>query len=253
MNRDQIALQLYTVRDRTAADMVGTLRELAEIGYRAVEFAGYGGVPVDRLRATLDDLGMRAMAAHVPYDRFDREPEEVCAELKTLGCDFAVLPFLAEERRGGTVATRALAETLNRWGALCRAHELTFAYHNHAFELAPLPDDPGATMLDLLLAHTDPALVYLELDVYWSVYAGRDPLALLLEHPERIPLLHVKDMAATPDRTFAPVGTGVIDWAPLFAAAEAGTRWYIVEQDQSSDPMADVATSLRHLEVMSAG
>jgi sugar phosphate isomerase/epimerase len=253
VNRDQIALQLYTVRERTAKDMVGTLRELAGVGYRAVEFAGYGGVPVAELRSTLDGLGMRAMAAHVGLGEWESRPEEAVADLKTLGCDFAVLPYLAPAQRGGAEATRTLADSLNRWGALCREHGLTYAYHNHDFEFASLAEDPSTTVMDVLLERTDPALVALELDIYWVAYAGLDPLAFLREHAARVPLLHVKDMAGTPDRADAPFGTGSIDWAPILAAAEPGVRWYIVEQDNPADALADVGTSLRNLEAMAAG
>src|SRR5687768_7735541 len=194
MRKDQIALQLYTVREKAAADFVGTLRELAGAGYRAVEFAGYGGVPVAELRATLDELGMRAMAAHIPYDRFASEFDQVVGELRTLGADFAIVPWLAEERRGDPAETRRLAATFNDWAARCRTEGLRFAYHNHGFEFEQLPGEDGRTMLDVLLAETDPNLVGFELDVFWAGYANVDPVDLLRRHGARIPLLHVKDM-----------------------------------------------------------
>jgi sugar phosphate isomerase/epimerase len=248
---DQIALQLYTVRERAAADLQGTLRALAEIGYTAVEFAGYQGVPVADLRATLDELGMRAMGAHVQYDLLDSEPDRALDEVQTLGGDFVIVPHLAEGLRGDLDAVHRVAETFNAWGERCRAAGLTFAYHNHAFEFAPLPGADGATMYDVLVARTDPALVYLELDVFWVMEGGVDPLELLRRHPGRIPLLHVKDKDAS-DGSDAPVGAGTIAWQPVLDAAEAGARWYVVEQDHPKDPMADVATSLRNLKAMAS-
>lgn len=254
MRTDQIALQLYTVRDRTAADFVGTLRELAGIGYRAVEFAGYGGVPAGELRAALDELGMRAMGAHVPYDRFEAEFGRVVAELRALGAEFAIVPWLAEARRGDPEETRRLAARFNEWGERCRAEGLRFGYHNHGFEFEPLPGENGRTMFDVLLAETDPDLVGFELDVYWAAYAGFDPVEVVRNHGVRLPLLHVKDMGAGEDRADAPFGTGTISWEPLLAASEAaGTRWYIVEQDHPRDALADVATSLRNLEALASG
>ena len=99
MKIDQIALQLYTVREYTAKDFIGTLRELARIGYSAVEFAGYGGVPMAEMRAALDELGLRAIGAHVPYDHFDTRFREVVSELHTLGCEHAIVPWLRPEMR----------------------------------------------------------------------------------------------------------------------------------------------------------
>ena len=250
MHADQIALQLYTVRERAAADLVGTLEALAGIGYTAVEFAGYQGVPVPDLRAALDRLGMRAIACHVPYARLADEPERTLDEVRTLGADFAIVPFLAADQRADADAVARLAETFNGWGERCRAAELTFAYHNHAFEFERLQGSSGSTMFDILTEKTDPALVYLELDVYWAAFAGVDPLDLFRLHTGRIPLVHLKDMADTPGREDAPVGTGTIDWAHILAAAEAGARWYIVEQDNPRDPMVDVATSLRNAQAL---
>jgi sugar phosphate isomerase/epimerase len=253
MRTDQIALQLYTVRERTAADFVGTLRELAAIGYRAVEIAGYGKVPVRALRAALDELGLRATGAHMAYERFEAEFGQVVAELRALGAEFAIVPWLARERWGGGQGVRRLAARFNEWGERCRAEGLTFGYHNHAFEFEPLPGEGGRTMLDALLAETDPALVAFELDVYWAAYAGADPLGLLRRHAERIPLLHLKDMGVDPERSDVPVGAGTITWGPILEAAEAGVQWYIVEQDNPRDPLADVTASLRAVEAMATG
>ncbi len=250
MIQPQIALQLYTVRERTARDMVGTLRELAGIGYQAVELAGYGGLPVPDLRAALDRLGLRAIGAHVPFDRFATEPGQVVEDLQWLGCEFAVLPSLPRERRSG-VGVHGLPSMLNGWGEQCRAAGLTFACHNHDVEFAPVRDD-GTCLFDLLLAGTDPALVAFELDVYWVHFAGVDPIALLRCHPERFPLIHVKDMANASGRADTPVGNGSIDWRAVIDAAIA-TRWHVVEQDHPADALKDVAVSLRHLERILAG
>src|SRR5205823_11217070 len=118
-----------------------------------------------------------------------------------------------------------------------------FAYHNHAFEFAPL-DGHGRTLFDALLT-TDPALVDLELDIFWAEYAGRDALVLLREHADRIRLLHLKDIARDQDPPDVPVGRGAVDWPAILSAGEAaGVRWYVVEQDSPRDPpLEDVATS----------
>src|SRR4051812_1860200 len=104
MKANQIGLQLYSVRDLTQGDMVGTLRQLAAAGYRAVEFAGFGNSNVKEVRQALDDLGMRAIAAHTPLDRFQSSFSAVLDELHTLGVRYAVLPWLAPELRNADAA-----------------------------------------------------------------------------------------------------------------------------------------------------
>lgn len=250
MRADQIALQLYTVRERTKQDFVGTLQALAATGYTAVEFAGYGDLPVGQLRKTLDDVGMRAMGAHVPYDRFTSDFDEAIDELHTLGADFAIVPSVREEHRSDADAVRRLAATFNDWGERCKAADLRFGYHNHGFEFAPLSGADGKTMYDLLTAETDPALVALELDLYWAAHAGADALSLLKREASRVPILHMKDLGPEPDKADLPVGAGTIHWGPILDAAEQHVEWYVVEQDHPHDAMVDVTTSLRELEGM---
>ena len=250
-----IALQLYTLREETARDFLGTLRRVAEIGYRAVEFAGYGTVPVPDLRAALDEYGLRAMGAHVPLLAFETRLTDVLADLRRLGCAYAVVPILPEERRPDAAQAGALADAFNRFGAACRAEGIAFAYHNHAFEFAPLPGGAdGQSLFDVLVAETDPTLVAFELDVYWAAFAGLDPLALIQRHAGRVPLLHLKDMAPDPGRADLPVGDGTLPWPDILAAGSAaGARWYTVEQDHPRDAFADVERSLRNLERLAVG
>ncbi len=245
MNLDRIALQLYTVRQEAAQDFLGTLRRVAEIGYPAVEFAGFGGVPVPELRATLDELGLRAMGAHVPIANFETRLPDVLADLRTLGCSYAVVPWLPPERRGDDQLPE-LCALFNRLGAACREAGLVFAYHNHDFEFAPLDGAPGRqTFFDVLVAETDPDLVGFELDVYWAAYAGLDPIQLLRHLGRRVPLVHLKDMAPGADRGIAAFGVGTLPWPEILAAAtDAGVAWGIVEQDNPRDAFADARTGL---------
>ncbi len=250
MDTQQIALQLYTVRDHSQRDMLGTLHAVAQIGYRAVEFAGYGGVPVEDIKATLDPLGMQAVSAHVPFERWLGQQQQVIDELHTLGCTYGIVPAVAEERRNSLAQARQLAADLNRCGAACRDAGLRFGYHNHAWEFAPLD---GTTLWDVLTTETDPALVALELDVFWAHAGGHDPVTMIRQFGTRVPLLHVKDMAAGDPPTDAPVGDGVLPWSDILAAgAAAGSAWYIVEQDTPRDPLANVAQSFRNLQQMAS-
>ncbi len=250
MRQDQISLQLYTVREHTASDMPATLRRLAEIGYTAVEFAGYGGLSLREVRAILDDLGLRASGAHVPLNYWETDPGAVIADMHALDCAHAVVPIIPPERRDEEAVAR-LAESFNRWGELCRSEGVTFSYHNHAFEFAPSGD---TTMWDVLIRETAPDLVHLELDLYWVRYGGVDPETVLRELGDRISLVHLKDMADDEQRSDLPVGEGTMPWKGLLQAAdEAGVEWYIAEQDNPRDAFEDVQSSLRHLRGLSEG
>jgi sugar phosphate isomerase/epimerase len=248
VRRDQIALQLYTVRTETQTDFLGTLRAVAEAGYPAVEFAGYGNLSAAELRRALDEYGLRAMGAHVQLDAFATRLPDVCAELQTLGAEFAIVPWLPPDRRGDVDQARWLAETFNEWGDRCREEGIRFGYHNHDFEFAPLPGEQPTTMFEILLTETDPKVVALELDVGWVQFVGADPLDLIRRHAERFPALHIKDLAPGEELKDVPVGDGIVDWPSILTAAEATSAWYIVEQDKPGDPLADSARSLRYLE-----
>ena len=248
MREDQISLQLYTVREHTARDIPATLRRLAEIGYTAVELAGYGSLSPEDIRRLLDDLGLRASGAHISLDSWEKDPEAVISDMHALGCTHAVVPIIPLELRDEDAVAR-LAESFNRWGELCCSEGIAFSYHNHAFEFAPLGE---TTMWDLLLQQTDPRLVHLELDLYWVRYGGGDPETVLRDLGERVSLVHLKDMADDERRSDLPVGEGTLPWQGLLQAAEAaGVEWYIAEQDNPRDAFEDVQSSLRHLRGLS--
>ena len=236
MDEQRTALQLYTVRDETARDFTGTLRSVAALGYRAVEFAGYGDLPAAQLRDLLDETGMRAASSHVRYARLDEALDEEIAYCNAIGCSSIALPWLAPEQRDPRTIDR-LADRLTTWGRRCRDRGVSLSYHNHDFEFV---STDGATLLERLLDATDPALVGLEFDIYWAVFAGADPQAVLRRYHGRVPLIHVKDM--TPERRFTEVGSGVLDWRTLLTTArESGARWFIVENDQPELPSLESA------------
>lgn len=251
MRRDQIALQLYTVRAAAAEDFVGTLKRVAEIGYPAVEFAGFGGLAAADLRDRLDEFGLKAPSAHVQFDTLMTDAVAACADLETLGTEYAVVPFIGHEHRASLDAAKRFAESLNAIGDVVTSSGLKFGYHNHDFEFRPIPDAGGTTMWDVLLAETDPDLVLFELDIYWVNYGGGDPLAIVQANPDRYPLLHFKDMVGEGDaRRDAPVGEGTVDFAPILAASGDAAQWFIAEQDTPDDPFADVEHSLRAMQQM---
>jgi sugar phosphate isomerase/epimerase len=247
-----IAVQLYTVRSEAGQDFPGALRRLAEGGAKAVEFAGYGGMPIGELDALLDELDLRVAGAHIPLAAWEENPDAALADLVVAGGEYAVVPWLSPERRGSAAETRELAANLNRWAALAKAAGLGFAYHHHDFEFFPLPDGDGDTIYSIIRDETDPALVGIEVDVYWAARAGLDPAHLLNELQGRVPLLHLKDLGPAPDHADLPAGEGSLRWDEILpAATAAGARWWVIEQDNPADPIADALRAIRNVEELS--
>ena len=235
-----IALQLYTVRDEAAQDFAGTLAKVAGIGYAGVELAGYNGLSVRDLKARLDDLHLTVAGSHIGIDRLESDMAAVVDENLTLGNRYVVVPYLSEDRRQGLSGYQKTAELLNSLGDSLKSFGLTLAYHNHDFEFQALEN--GQYGLDVLLENTDPTLVKAEVDTYWALKAGVDPVAYVRKHIGRVPLMHLKDRD-TSDGSFAPLGTGDLPLDALIAAAETvGTDYLIVEQDVCKQPPLEAVT-----------
>jgi sugar phosphate isomerase/epimerase len=241
----QVGLQLYTVRDAMAKDVDGTLAQIASAGYKLVETAGMYDRTAADLRAMFDKHGIRTVSGHYPLADLEKAPDTMFATAKTLGQEYVVVPWLDPSLR--TAETfGSLPSRLNKLGEQARAAGLKIAYHNHDFEF----ENYGAstTVMERLLANTDPALVSFELDGYWAFKAGREPAELVARYPGRFVLLHLKDSTAAPAKEFADVGKGVIDFKRFIAAAQRnGLRYAFVERDVSPDPIASIRASHDYL------
>jgi len=237
----RIGAQVYTVREAFAADPLGTLQRLKAMGYDEVELTGPGGLTPEVLGRAIADMGLRVPSIHIGLDAWRTAPEAALDAAATLGARYAVLAWVGEADRKDW---KALSDAMNPWGELAKARGLRFAYHNHDFEFAQKVDDQP--VLHTILSRTDPDLVSLEYDVYWSAFAGYDPLHVLSRHGERIALLHLKDMAA--DRKMADVGAGTLDFPAMLAQAKAsGVQHVFVERDDAPDPFASAQASLGYL------
>lgn len=239
-----VALQLYTVRDQTADDFSGTLRSVGRLRYEGVEFAGYGGLSADEMKALLAETGLQAAGTHVSLETLEEDLDAQIDYCLAIGCPYLVVPWLAPQLRQDVPS---VAARLNDIGRRCKDRAITFGYHNHDWEFVR---SDGATFMNRLLDATDPELVALELDIGWASYGGVDPIAVLRERTGRVPLVHVKDFGA--NRESVDVGEGTLDWrAILPVARQAGARWYIVENDEPSGPSVESARrSLEYLRGM---
>ena len=248
----RIGLQLYTVRDEMAKDVPKTLERVAQIGYREVEFAGYFKHTPHEIHELLERYKLSAPSSHVPYPAKWDDWKKTVADAKKVGHQYVTVAWTPEEQRKGADAYQRVAETFNRAGTEARKAGLHFAYHNHDYELAA-PAGGGALPLDVLFEHTDPALVTFEMDLYWMVHGGADPLAYFTKYPGRISLVHVKDAMGDASHTMTEVGKGTIDFPKIFAYdADHGThiKHAFVEHDQPADPFASVTASYEYLAKM---
>ncbi len=246
MPKIPISLQLYTVRDDASKDFAGTLRRVADIGYAAVELAGHGDLSPRALKSLLDDLHLSVSGSHVSIDVLEKNPQQAIDDALTLGNSHLIIPSVSEERRSSVDAWKQTAETMDSIGETLQTFNLTLCYHNHDFELKPLEN--GELALDFLYAQTDPLWVKAEIDTYWVMVAGLDPVAYVRKYSGRVPLMHVKDRNPA-DGFFAEVGTGNLPLDALVQAAdEIGTKYLVVEQDVCRrPPLESVALSYNNL------
>lgn len=244
-----IGLQLYTIRELFSVDPVATLEKVAKIGYREVEYGGGGYDAMDHklLRKTMDRLGLKAPSLHVPYDWLLSRFDACVTMVKTLGADTVILPYMTNEHRTGPAWDAAVAN-FNRFADQLKKQGIGFAYHNHDFEFTVKPE--GVSLYDRLLKATDPALVKIELDLFWAIRAGVDVQAFLRQHAGRIYAYHVKDMKA--DRNMTSVGSGTIDFASIFKLNQtAGVKHFYVENDEAPAPyLPDITTSFQNLRAL---
>jgi sugar phosphate isomerase/epimerase len=243
-----IAAQLYTVRDqiKDPSRVGGVLGRLREIGYRAVEVAGLGPITPERLGQEMARAGLTACAAHAPLERLTGDLAAVAAECREWGCQYVVIPGLPNEYRSAEGLQR-FAREADELGRNLQPFGLRLAYHNHSFELERWD---GQTWLEGLFAATPAETLQAELDTYWLQYGGANPVEWILRLKNRVPLVHLKDMAVVGGKTvMAEVGEGNLDWARILEACHtAGTEWLVVEQDEClRDPIESLAISFNNL------
>jgi len=244
MRHDQIALQLYTVRKLAADDLAGTLQAVATAGYRSVELAGLPDTAPGELARLLETAGLRPVASHEGIERLRDDVSAVADRLEEVGCPRVIVPWMPEEDRRTADDVRRFAAELGTYAEALADRGMRLGYHNHSFEFEPLE---GTTVWDVLIAELPPQ-VELELDVYWAAIGGRDPVAAIQATPERVRLLHMKDMAAGTEPHDAPAGHGILPMADIVQAARsAGVDWYVVEQDEPHDALDDIGRAFTYL------
>lgn len=248
-----IAVQLYTIRTQLQdpSRLGAVLARLREIGYRSVEVAGLGPKTVGRFGEEMRRAELVACAAHVALDRLVGDLHAVAAECRDWGCEYVVIPSLPEAYRSEQGYLRFAAEA-SELASRLRPFGLQLVYHNHAHELERFGRQTG---LQTLFGAAPPDALKAELDTYWLQYGGANPAAWIRRFKDRVPLVHLKDMAVDRGRAVdAEIGEGNLDWVEVLSACrDAGTKWLVVEQDEPKlDPMESVAMSHANLSKLAA-
>ena len=236
----KVGLQLYTLRDYIGKDVKGMLAKVAKAGYKEVETYGYStenhywGLVPKEFKAVLVANGLTTSSGHYDMGAYlrDGNQEVFKAYIEAAnGCgqQYIVVPYLDAALRKTTDDFKVIADKLNKAGELCKAAGLRLSYHNHDFEFQPVN---GVALYDVMLKETDARLVDFEMDIYWVVRAGRDPIKLMEANPKRFSMWHVKDMEKAQPEHNTEIGSGTIDFKKIIKYAKtAGLQHLFMEQE----------------------
>ena len=239
-----MGVQVYSVRDALKEDFSGSIKRLADIGFQYIE--GYGlGVdgkilemePAEYSRI-VTDTGMEMVSTHCSY--FQAEDAEIMRDAAlAAGIKHVIVASLSEEDR----EYHKVAENLNKVGEVFKQAGVLFGYHNHAFEFEKQGDEVG---LEVMINETDSGLVKFQLDLYWAVKGGTDPVELIEKYPGRFCSFHIKDSAEDLEQT--TVGTGIVPFEGVFnIIGKSGATHYFVEDERSDDPFGNVEAAFNYL------
>ncbi|MFD0674739.1 sugar phosphate isomerase/epimerase family protein [Cohnella sp. GCM10027633] len=232
MSKPQVGIQLYSLRDRSEKDFLGTIREVADIGYKNVELAGYYGHSAAEVRKTLADAGLNAPSAHIGlsvgdaaiWDNLKKQIEFA----QELGLKKFVVPYYPLGDNPTIDDVAKFADTIGQAASIVTEAGLGFGYHNHAFEFKPVD---GKLVIDHLFERVPANLLFAEFDLGWVKVAGQDPAEYVKKYAGRLPLVHAKDFKA--DGTDTEIGKGSVDWdSALAACEEVGVEYVIIEQER---------------------
>ncbi len=247
-----VGLQLWSVREDMKEDPVATIERVGDMGYTFVEAAGYAdgkfyGMAPRVFAEVVQNNGMDFLSSHTSKQMPDMEDwdealewwDECIAAHKEAGVDYIVAPSMGKIGYSSLEGLKRTCEYFNTIGEKCNAAGIRFGYHNHTHEFEELE---GETIYDVMLQNTDPDKVMFQMDLYWIVEGGKDPVAYFEKYPGRFELWHVKDEAE--------IGaSGKMDFERIYEHADlAGMEYYIVEVEQYNyEPLESVERSLRYL------
>jgi sugar phosphate isomerase/epimerase len=246
---DRIGLELYTVRDQMQLSVERTLSRVAEIGYKEVEFANnYFGRPPRAIKQLLDDNGLKSPAAHIAIDALRGPWNRTLSDAAEVEHKWLIIASAADADLASLDAIKRTADLIHKAADDAKFYKIRIGYHNHDAEFRQVGGKP---IYDHLLELTKANELDFEMDLYWIIKGGGDPLAYWKRWPGRFPIVHVKDAGPPPVYEMEDVGKGTIKWAELFAhRKEAGIKHFFVEHDHPADPMASIKASYDYLKAL---
>lgn len=254
-DQGRLGLQLYSLRDQFAKDVPGTLDKVRDMGFKYVETAGTYGMPPAKFKQELEARGLTAVSAHFSYDEFRDKIEDIARDANALGVKYAGCAWIAHSGAFTEKDCREAARVFNKAGEALAKHGIKFFYHTHGYEFQPYGSQ---NLFDLLMAETKPELVTFEMDIFWVVHGGQNPVTLFDKYKGRFDLVHLKDMkigtpvnlltGSSDVKNDVAMGTGQIDYRRILpAAAKSGVKWYFIE-DESPTSEQQIPRSIRYLQ-----
>ncbi|MCS6923740.1 MAG: sugar phosphate isomerase/epimerase [Fimbriimonadales bacterium] len=234
-----IGLQLYTLRDDLKADLEGTIRAVAQIGYEYIETTGFMGEHSPRMQQLLQETGLKIAGLGFDLNALETQPQQVIDACHAWNAHYAVTFWIHEAERQSADDWKRIAERFNRIGESLAAGNVPFLYHLHGYEFV---EYDGKRAIDILLENTDPRFFNLEPDTYWVEYGGADARAFCEQYAARIRALHLKDYQSKPEMHDIEVGEGAIDMRGILQLAlQHGWQWLIIEQERYFRPPIESA------------
>ena len=241
-NKKTIGLQLYTLREDVASmGLSKVFSKISAAGYNSVEMYGFSAADnyfkssAKDVAALLKANNIISPSGHYQLDLFDKDGQQTIDAALELGHKYVIIPWFPEAQRKSLDDFRLIADRVNKAALLCKQNNMKMLYHNHDFEFTKY--EGGVCGYDILLEKCDKHLVNFEMDLFWVVSAGRDPIELFTQHPGRFKMWHVKDKDKTNPKLQTEVGSGSIDFKPIFAKAKlSGLEYFYVEQENFDIP-----------------
>jgi sugar phosphate isomerase/epimerase len=250
-----VGLQLYSLRDQFSKDVPQTLDKVEGFGITYAELAGTYKQTPEQFKSLLTAHHIKAISGHFDYFRFRDDPESIAREASALGLEYAGCAWIPHLGDFNEKTCREAIAVFNHAGEVLAKHGLKFFYHVHGYEFQPTAQ---GTLFDLLMTETNPKFVHYQMDIFWIVFPGQDPVKLLEKYSNRWELMHLKDMkkgtatgslsGGTDVKNDVALGSGQIDIPKVLQAAKkAGVKWYFIE-DESPTSEQQIPQSLHFLE-----
>lgn len=265
--RSEIGIQLYTLRNQISKDVKGTIKAVADAGYKQVE--PYGFPDASEMIQAAKDNGLAVHSSHFNWDSVVNPDQKgvkpfaaVLEEANKVGLKHLVVPYLADRNRKTLDDYKLVCERCNKGAEQAKAAGIQLAYHNHSFEFQPMKDSASGEMstgFEVMVKEFSSDMKF-EVDVFWIQVGGKNPVDLIRSLKGRVSQLHLKDLSkdlktpkynGIPPQAFEELGDGVISWDPVIeVAAEAGVDICHVEQDHSPHPLKSIKQSIDHLQTL---